>query len=354
MCIALNYKRGVVYISNGNLEVAKRIKNDEFYTRIEDIKKELTYYKQYLQGKIIYCNCDDPNMSNFWLFFKSYFKELDLKKIISTHYNNNGVAYKLEYNGEHEMKTNLIEDGDFRSKECIDILKNVDIVITNPPFSLFREFISLIETHEKKFLILGNQNAITYKEIFKLLKENKIWLGVHSGSFEFYVTDKCIIGDVKTDSNGNKYVQLGNITWFTNLDIDKRNKPMILNKTYNENLYPKYDNYDAINVNKLSDIPSDYNGVMGVPITFMNVYNPEQFEIVGYTSGRYEFESMPTKKYINPKQISKDGSVSNGSKVNTRATILLTEIPNDTYYVADNADGPLRPLYVRILIKIKT
>jgi hypothetical protein len=190
--------------------------------------------------------------------------------------------------------------------------------------------------------------------MFTLIKENKIWLGYNNGSFKFRVPDSYTTGTIKVDDAGNRYAQLGNIAWFTNLDTNKRHEELILYKKYNEKDYPKYDNYDAINVNKVVDIPCDYDGVMGVPITFMDKYNPEQFEILGMTSGRDEFKARPTKRYINAKQVNKDGSISNGSKINTRATLLLSGKPEGIYYTADNADGPLSIVYARILIRRKS
>ena len=244
-------------------------------------------------------------------------------------------------------------DGDFRSEECIGLLKQADIVVTNPPFSLFREYVAQLVEYSKKFIIIGNQNAITYKEIFPLLKENKIWLGNHNGDMAFQVPDYYEPKATRywQDETGQKWRSMGNICWFTNLDIAKRHEELILYRTYNPEDYPKYDNYDAIEVSKVADIPCDYDGVMGVPITFLDKYNPRQFKIMGITAGRDEFEARPTKRYINPKQINLDGSESNGSKANTRATLPLSEKPKGIYYVADNANGALSIVYARILIQ---
>ena len=217
--------------------------------------------------------------------------------------------------------------GDFRSQECVELLKKADIVITNPPFSLFRQFVTLLTEHDKRFLIIGNVNAITYKEIFKLIKENKLWLGesIHSGDREFRVPKHYPLNAVgsRVDEDGNKYIRVKGVRWFTNMDVPLRHEQIPPYKKYTSAEYPKYDNYDAIEVAKVAEIPADYAGAMGVPITFLDKYNPDQFEILGLTSGRNEFEAVPTKRYINPIQHNPDGSTSNGSKANTRATILL-------------------------------
>ena len=279
---------------NSNLKKAKASKSDEFYTQIEDIEKELRHYKDHFKGKVIFCNCDDPEESNFWKFFSLNFEHLGLKKLISTHYETSKPSYKLEIvkdiNGDGKInqldmiKTNLIQNGDFRSPECIEILQEADIVITNPPFSLFREYVSLLLEHDKKFLIIGNQNAITYKEIFKFVKENRIWAGVDNGGTKWFeVPDHY---EITTESrikkeNGKKYFSMGSIVWFTNLDMHKRHEDIILYKSYDPLEYHIYDNYNAINVDKVSEIPMDFKGYMGVPITFIDKYNPDQFEIIG-------------------------------------------------------------------------
>lgn len=251
---------------NRNLHKANKVKNDEFYTQIEDIEYELKKYKEHFKDKIIFCNCDDPKESNFWRFFEMNFYRLGLKKLISTHFEKEKPSYKLEKTNKKIVKTKLKQNGDFRSPECIEILKEVDLVVTNPPFSLFREYVAQLMEYKKKFVIIGNQNAITYKEIFKLIKENKIWLGfTHPKEF------------LQPDNSIKKF---GNICWFTNLKTTKRNEDLILYKSYNKKSYPKYDNYDAINIDKVKDIPIDYKGVMGVPITFLDKYNPGQFEIL--------------------------------------------------------------------------
>lgn len=269
---------------NDNLHKAKDAKNDEFYTRIEDVAEELRHYKKHFAGKVVLCNCDDPTWSAFWRYFHLNFAELGLKKLISTHYDRTEPTYKMEYEGGNDndvevgVKTPLEGNGDFRSKECLDLLDECDIVVTNEPFSLFREYVGTLMQHGKKFLIIGNKNAITYKEFFPLLKENKVWIGYSSPS------------EFDTPNGMTKKIN-GLTRWFTNLDIQKRHEKLILWQRYYDNdgnpmpdadeRYPHYDNYAAINVDRVADIPVDYKGVMGVPITFMDKYNPDEFEIVG-------------------------------------------------------------------------
>ena len=272
---------------NNNLHKAKTAKNDEFYTQLTDIEKELKHYKNHFKDKTIYCNCDNPQYSNFWKYFHLNFNHFGLKKLIATHYHEVEPTYKIEYTGGNDndievgVKTPLEGNGDFRSPECIALLQEADIVVTNPPFSLFREYVAQLIDYDKKFICIGSQNAITYKEFFPLLKNNQVWLGYTSPK-EFLQPDDSI-------------KKFGNISWFTNLDIIKRHEKLILwQRYYDDNgdksadadtRYPKYDNYDAINVDKVADIPVDYDGVMGVPITFMDKYNPEQFKIVSFRKG---------------------------------------------------------------------
>lgn len=288
---------------NRSLHDANRAKKDEFYTQLVDIENELRHYRTHFKGKTVLCNCDDPRVSNFFHYFSYNFESLKLKKLITTCYknqqrdlfsqNDSQRAIYLEYKGDKNgsrlpdpeeigIKT-LQGDGDFRSDECIKLLKKADIVVTNPPFSLFREYVAQLMEYEKKFLIIGNQNAITYREIFSLLKENKIWLGYGFGDMRFKVPEYFEPRETRfwVDENGQKWRSLGNICWFTNLDISKRHEDLVLYKQYTPQEYPKYDNYDAINVNKTAEIPADYDGVMGVPITFLDKFNPDQFEIVG-------------------------------------------------------------------------
>ena len=273
-------KKGVA--RNSNLSKAKKAKNDEFYTQLQDIVDEIAQHSDYVkqfEGKTVLMNCDDPEWSAFVEFFRKFFKKLKLKKIIATHYNPDGSpSYKLEWYGEkihgdtvNMIKTPLKGNGDFRSEECIELLKEADIVCTNEPFSLLREYVAQLIEYDKKFLIIGNKNALTYKEIFPLIKENKIWLGYTSPN-EFKIPS----GEITTKLKGL-------CRWFTNLEIDKRHEPLILTKNYkgNEDRYPKYDNYDAINCDKVADIPKDYFLPIGVPITFLDHWCPEQFIIIG-------------------------------------------------------------------------
>ena len=264
---------------NNNLHKAKTAKNDEFYTQITDIEKELKHYKAHFKNKTIFCNCDDPKQSHFWKYFHLNFNHFGLKKLIATHFHETEPTYKIEYTGEDDNNceigviTNLETNGDFRSSECIELLKEADIIVTNPPFSLFREYIAQLIEYDKKFIVIGNKNSITYKEFFPLLKDNQVWIGFNSPA------------EFKTpDGTTNKINGLSR--WFTNLDIIKRHEFLDLIEKYTPEKYPKYDNYDAINVDKVLDIPVDYDGVMGVPITFMDKYNPEQFEIIGISGTR--------------------------------------------------------------------
>ncbi|MBD5521273.1 MAG: modification methylase [Lachnospiraceae bacterium] len=277
---------------NGALNKASIAKEDEFYTKMSDIEKELKHYKEHFRDKVVFCNCDDPEASNFWKYFELNFEFLGLKKLIATHYEDSKPSYKLELiRDENEdgrvdkqdiVKTPLVQNGDFRSPECMEIMDSADIVVTNPPFSLFREYIALLLEHRKSFLVIGSQNNVTYKEIFPLLKDNKLWLGYHSGDMEFVVPDYYKPRATRyREENGIKYRSMGNICWFTNLDIEKRHESLILYRNYDEMSFPQYDEYNAINVSKVSEIPFDYEGIMGVPITFLCKHNPEQFEIVG-------------------------------------------------------------------------
>ena len=261
--------------ANSNLNLAKKVKNDEFYTRLFDVENEVKHYKAHFVDKVVYCNCDDPSWSSFYKYFTLNFKHLGLKKVITTHYSKDpqtDPAYMEECSrgsdGQpHVIKTMLQGNGDFRSPECVAFLKDADIVCTNPPFSLFREYIGLLVLMKKKFLVIGSQNAITYKEIFPLIMANDIWLGITKP--KVFSTPE---GEEKT---------FGNICWYTNLLHSNRTQKIRLWKTYNAEAYPSYDNYDAIEVGKVAEIPVAYDGVMGVPITFLEKYNPDQFEIVG-------------------------------------------------------------------------
>jgi len=287
-------------MAGGNLDNAKKRKADEFYTQLSDIEREVKHYKQHLNNKIIYCNCDDPRISNFFHFFSYNFEKLGLKKLITTCYKNQNIdlfsqndceqAVYLEYEGDkngnnvpdfHEIGIKTLNgDGDFRSAECIELLKKSDIVVTNPPFSLFREYVSQLIEFKKKFIIIGHQNAISYKEIFKLIKENKMWLGFgFKGGAAHFINEHYKDYAIATDHKEGM-IRVSGVVWFTNLDFSKRHEDLILYKKYTPKEYPKYVNFNAINIDKTKDIPVDYKGMMGVPITFLDKYNPDQFEIV--------------------------------------------------------------------------
>lgn len=314
---------------NADLHAAGKAKKDEFYTQLVDIEKELKYYKPHFKDKVVLCNCDDPYESNFFKYFSLNFNSLGLKKLIATCYNGSPVsgnellldfgdtvddpkriAYKVEisevedYNGDGAINLadvayllnndkNAISilkgNGDFRSQECIELLKQADIVVTNPPFSLFREYVAQLIAYQKLFLIIGNVNAVTYKECFKLIQDNKMWMGasIHSGDREFRVPDDYPLNAAghRIDEKGIKYIRVKGVRWFTNMDYPQRHEELVLFKHYTPEEYPKYDNYDAINVDVTSEIPCDYDGIMGVPITFLDKYNPDQFEIIKFRKG---------------------------------------------------------------------
>jgi hypothetical protein len=334
--------------SNKNLNKANKAKKDEFYTQLSDIEKELRHYKEHFKDKVVFCNCDDPRVSNFFHYFSFNFEKLGLKKLITTCYKNQDAdlfsenksekAIYLEYTGDKNGDNipnpeeigikHLKGDGDFRSRESIELLKQADIVVTNPPFSLFREFVAQLVEHDKKFIIIGSLNAITYKEIFKLIKENKIWLGNgFSGGNAYFKTThtKEFASGVYDEETG--LVKFRNVCWYTNLDISKRHEELILHKKYNEKDYPQYDNYNAIEVSKLSEIPCDYEGEMGVPITFLEKYNPDQFEIIG-------------------------SSITLGAPMSEIAN-KGTYLPGGPRFYLDNGNGTYRRLYDRIVIRKK-
>lgn len=281
---------------NNNLHNAKKQKNDEFYTQLTDIEQELKHYKEHFRNKVVYCNCDDPIESNFFKYFSLNFEHLGLKKLISTGYKENGKGVVYIYEGDkngnrmpdfEEIEVKELQgNGDFRSAECIEFLKESDIVVTNPPFSLFREYVATLVEYGKKFLILGNMNAITYKEIFPLIKENKMWWGVSlNGTKCSFIVPESYEGKNVYIENGKRLGKVNNAIWFTNLEHKKRNYPLDLYMKYSNDYYKKYDNYDAIEVSKVCEIPMDYEGVMGVPITFLHKYNPNQFEIIKFRKG---------------------------------------------------------------------
>ncbi len=353
--------------SNKALHKASKAKKDDFYTQLVDIEKELKYYKDQFRGKVVYCNCDDPFESNFFKYFAANFNAFGLKKLITTSYVQSPIVggqlplleveglkpegrepFKIEINEvkdfdsdgavglsdvewllKHDANaaTPLKGGGDFRGEECIELLKEADVVVTNPPFSLFREYVEQLSEHNKRFLILGNQNAVKYNFVFKLIKENKIWLGYDNGGTKWFQVPNDY--DIKTESrkkieNGVKYFSMGSIVWFTNLDTTKRHERLTLYKKYTPEEYPRYDNYKAINVSPYIDIPYDFNGAMGVPITFLHRYNPTQFEILGVFDDKREksdafIQGIPTfvdeqhKKYVGP--------VINGKAIYTRVLI---------------------------------
>lgn len=304
--------------TNTNLHNAKRVKNDEFYTRFEDIEAEVMKYRKQFRDKVVYLPCDDPaeKKSEFWSFFVANFESFGLKKLIATHYEENGQAYKIWIDRDNDLnhdgwiddgdaiQEDLVGNGDFRSPECIEILKECDIVCTNPPFSLFREFVNVIMTHGKQCLIIGNQNAFTYAEIFELIKNNKLWTGYNMVK-EFNQPD----GSIK---------KFGNVCWFTNMKTSKRDEEQVLTKTYNPIDYPTYENYNAIEVGKVVNIPKDYDGVMGVPITFIDKYNPNQFIIIGHT---HSSDNSPEVEEIRTDSNHRHGGFINGKEKYMRILI---------------------------------
>ena len=381
--------KGWIYMATETLSKAKTNKNDEFYTQLSDIACELINYRMHFKNKVVLCNCDDPEYSNFWIFFHLNFHEFKLKKLISTHFNKDGSpSYKMEYTGEKDEdvkcghRSYLEGNGDFQSNECIELLKQADIVVTNPPFSLFREYVAQLMEYKKKFIIIGPQNAITYKEIFPLLKDSKLWLGYgfKSGNAYFAVsTGEGYAPGVYNPETG--LVKFRNCCWYTNLDIPKRHYSLIDELKYQHSKhpewYPRYDNYDAINIgyvgvdlklqrqtNKIEYIPYDYYDVMGVPITFFDKYNPDEFQIIGLAPERAHGESvLQNKKYINaiqhndPQKVKagKKKETEPGSKVNDGPAILLNEKPPKyPYYTCPSEPNKfLEVLYARILIKRK-
>ncbi len=281
------------------LNKAKINKKDEFYTQLSDIEKELKNYREHFRDKIVFCNCDDPEESHFWKYFEMNFEHLGIKKLIATHYQTEKPSYKLEISRDMNndgkinkldtIKTPLKQNGDFRSPECIEILKEADIVVTNPPFSLFREYVAQLFEYEKKFIIIGHQNSITYKDFFQLIQDNKVWLGYgFSGGAAHFINKH--YEDYATAWNHKEWmIRVSWVVWFTNLEIQKRHEYLILYKKYTPEDYPQYDNYDAIEVSKTKDIPIDYPGIMWVPITFLDKYNPEQFDILWLDDHRLEY-----------------------------------------------------------------
>jgi hypothetical protein len=334
---------------NSGLNNARDAKQDEFYTQLSDIEKELKNYKKHFKDKVVYCNCDDPRVSNFFHYFSYNFERLGLKKLITTCYKSQEVdlfsqgksedAIYLEYEGDkngnripdlEEIGVKKLKgDGDFRSQESIELLKQADIIVTNPPFSLFREYLKQLVEFDKKFLIIGNLNAVTYREVFELIKSDKLWFGksIRSGDREFGVPSSYPLNAAssRTDENGNKFIRVKGVRWFTNLDFRERHEDLILFKHYNPTEYPNYVNFDAIEVGKTKEIPFDYDGLMGVPITFLDKYNPDQFEIVGSSRTL----GVPIS------EIAEKGTYSQGGP---------------RFYL-DNNDGTFRRLYDRFVIR---
>lgn len=390
---------------NSNLSAAVKAKKDEFYTQLTDIEKEMRYYKKHFKGKTVFCNCDDPFESNFFKYFVLNFNRLGLKKLIATCYFSSPiVGQQLQYHcdengqmsfsfvdeidvtdgvkrpykaivtqvydktgdggvdmvdvselfvsGENQL-TELEGDGDFRSAECLTLLDESDIVVTNPPFSLFREFVNVLIQKEKHFIILGNVNAITYKEFFPLIRDNKVWIGasIHSGDRKFYVPDDYPLNasGCGVDEDGRRFIRVKGVRWYTNLDIRQRHEEMILVKKYDPEAYEHFDNYNAINVDVTTDIPCDYAGLMGVPITFLDKYSPDQFEIIGVTQS---WCGIASKIYPRQLQIDKNGKYSQVTKLNDGAAIKVEQPPvNKTYY---EVDGELFiKTYARVIIRNK-
>lgn len=380
------------------MDNAKRNKADEFYTQLNDIELELKHYKEQFKDKVVFCNCDDPYESNFFKYFAINFNHLGLKKLIATCYDNSPVAYtQMNFFGENKSVANknhhpykieitkvedcnndgafdlsdvdyllknksntmtlLKENGDFRSDECVELLKESDIVVTNPPFSLFREYVEQLITYNKKFIIIGNVNAISYKETFKLIKDNKLWLGqsIHSGDREFRVPDTYPLkaAGFRVDENGIKYIRVKGVRWFTNLDYKERHENLILYKNYTPDEYPVYCNYKAINVDKTTDIPYDYFGAIGVPITFLDKYNPDQFEILALgIVGSIEFDSERKMEIL------KDGKQTGKYTINAKGTLYRKYNANKDKVppaFKDVETGELySSIYARIIIKRRT
>ena len=355
---------------NANMSKAKSAKNDEFYTQLTDIEKEVKHYRDHFKNKVVFLNCDDPEYSNFWKYFAMNFERLGIKRLVSTHYaNGKDTTYMMtidhsipesmelnEFNYPKGITTDLTGDGDFRSDECIEILKSADIVCTNPPFSLFREYVAQLMEYEKDFLIIGNQNAITYKETFPLLKDNSMFLGVHSNKVMWFQVPSSypMIGSRVKEVDGSKFISVPAISWFTNMAYPKRYEDQLLFRKYkgHESDYPKYDNYDAIEVSRVKDIPADYDGAMGVPITFLNNHNPDQFEILGMIKGSDAFGVKRQKIYINPIQHSTGLTAKPDNNVNAAPAIKVRDVSGfKKYYTADNSDGYLISKYARIVIR---
>ena len=365
-------------MANKNLNKAKEAKKDEFYTQLEDINNELRHYREHFRGKTVLCNCDDPRVSNFFKYFAYNFEFLGLKKLIATCYKSQDVnlfsegtseravylVYEGDKNGNNIPDDEEIEvlplkgDGDFRSEECIAFLKEADIVVTNPPFSLFREYVAQLIKYDKKFLIIGNINAVSTKYIFPLIMNGLMWLGasIHSGDRKFWVPDDYELdaAGCGIDETGRKYIRVKGVRWFTNLDYKERHEDLILYKNYSQELYPTFDNFNAIEVGKTEDIPLDYDGIMGVPITFLDKFNPDQFEILGLTQLGCHDLCSDTKKYNDYKEIDRLSDTptgQGGGKTNENA-VLKGKGNKKTYYLGPNGEV-VHSAYKRILIRRK-
>lgn len=386
---------------NSGLSNATKAKKDEFYTQLTDIEKEMRYYRAHFKGKTVFCNCDDPFESNFFKYFVLNFNKLGLKKLIATCYATSPIAnqqltlfdviggeeenrdkpYKavvtkvydktgdggvdmfdvaeLFKSGENEL-TELAGDGDFRSKECLELLDEADIVVTNPPFSLFRDYVATLMEHKKKFIIIGNVNAITYKEIFPLIKNNEIWIGasIHSGDRAFYVPDDYPLNasGCGIDADGRKFIRVKGVRWWTNLDYRQRHEELILVKKYKPEDYQKYDNYDAIDISFTKDIPCDFVGYMGVPITFMDKYSPEQFEIVGLLqSSTDEQAGIPNLRYYNDfKEMRQDMTFTgaSGRKANGNPVVAGKSKKGNFLFNSETGEY-VHSVYARVLVRNK-
>ena len=371
ICLAVLFLGSTAMGDKAALTAAKNAKKDEFYTQRVDIENELNHYKAHFKNKVVLCNCDDPRESEFFKYFVENFEKLGLKRLIATCYKSQDVdlfsqgdceraiyqIYEGDTNGNMTLDDNEVSirylngDGDFRSAECIEILKQADIVVTNPPFSLFREYVAQLVKYDKKFLIIGHQNAITYKEIFAFFKDNKIWLGFgfrgNAAHFRSRYKDVATAADHREGM-----IRVSGVMWFTNLDVKKRHEKMPLYKKYSPDEFPHYENYDAINIDKTSDIPFDYDGVMGVPITFMDKYNPEQFEIVALgIVGSCEFANERRMEILD-----KEGKPTGKITINAKGTLYRKHLPTDKKPAAfrDCETGELyQSIYARILIRRK-
>jgi hypothetical protein len=361
-----------------HLHKAKKNKNDEFYTQLTDIEKELKHYKQHFKGKIVLCNCDDPRVSNFFHYFSYNFEKLGLKKLIATCYKNQNMdlfsqydseqAIYLEYDGDRDHNSvpdpseigirTLKGDGDFRSKECIELLEQADVVVTNPPFSLFREYIAQLIEYKKQFLIIGNLNAMKYGEIYPYFQSNQIWFGatMFNGGAAYFIGSPDLYDPQKMSNpknafikDGKLYWRVNGVRWFTNLDHNKRHEELVLYATYNPEEYPQYDNYDAIEVSEVVRIPRDYAGVMGVPISFMDKYNPNQFEIIGL-SMKSGFGRQSNKIYDAYKEITQNGTFTGSSGKKTNGNPMLAGKPKKGNYYIDEHGYCAYSLYDRLFI----